>query len=139
MELNFLNEKLNIDVDKYHNVNESMFWEYYCLMLNIRNNILTAKDIQVLSYLLSLDADINLGNIQIIKQLSSDTKTAVSNIYTKYNQLIEKKFLIKKDSDYFLNPSLSSFQKYIKHCINNNKKCTIKFALPFNITNEHSR
>ena len=139
MELNFLNEKLNIDVDKYHNVNESMFWEYYCLMLNIRNNILTAKDIQVLSYLLSLDADINLGNIQIIKQLSSDTKTAVSNIYTKYNQLIEKKFLIKKDSDYFLNPSLSSFQKYIKHCINSNKKCTIKFALPFNITNEHSR
>jgi hypothetical protein len=133
MELNILNEKLNVDVDKYHDVNERMFWQYYCQMLNIRNNTLTDKDIQILSHLLILDCGVNVGDINIMKQLSIDTKTAVSNLYTKYSQLIDKEFLIKEDNNYYLHPFLSSFQKYIKHCLTTKQECLIKFSLPFNI------
>lgn len=127
MELNILNKTLNVDSDTYHDKTEYEFWYIYFNLLNIRHPILTDKDCSILAHLCTLDIEDEF--LAKNKEVSNLTKTAVSNLYSKYKQLAEKKFMIERDGGYYLHPSIITFQKYIK----NNKNRIIKFTIPINI------
>lgn len=126
MELNVLNEKLNVDAGKVHQVNEYDFWLLYCKLLNIRNPILTDKDCVILAHILSLPVGSSVLSKNIIQYLEDVTKTQQSNLFAKAKQLTEKNFLIKTDQGYFLNPALQKFQTYVKE----HKDITYKFTIP---------
>jgi len=129
MELNVLNEKLNVDPDNIHQVNEYDFWLLYCKLLNIRNPILTDKDCDVLAHMLVLPVGSSLLNTTNIKYLENVTKTQPANLFAKCKQLTAKGFLVKNDSGYYLHESLQSFQTFVKA----NKNIPYKFTLPLKI------
>jgi hypothetical protein len=127
MELNLLNNKINIDVNTYHEKTEKDFWKLYCYLLNVRNHVLSEKDCEILSAILTM----NLNELSILekdngKQLEQLTNTPISNLYSKCKQLHEKGFLIKEGSAYYLHPAFKSFQNYIR----SGKTKEIKFTIP---------
>ena len=126
MELNILNKRLNVDSDSFHEKTELQFWNIYFQLLNLRNPVLTDKDCTIMATLLNEPIQEEAFNMKRFEEL---TKTKVTNLYPKFEQLSEKGFLIKKEDGYYLNPSLVSFQKYIK--VTNNKN--IKFTIPLKI------
>lgn len=130
MELNILNEKLNVDVSKVHELSEYDFWYLYCQMLNLRKNTLTDKDCIVLARILEMPI---LENSILEKSngyyLEDITKTSLSNLFAKAKQLVDKGFLVKTDNGYFLHPSFVSFQKYVKQ----QDKPILKFTIPVTI------
>ncbi len=129
MELNVLNEKLNVDAGKVHQVNEYDFWLLYCKLLNIRNPILTDKDCTILANMLCMPINASLLNTVNIKHLEEVTKTQPANLFAKCKQLVEKGFLIKTEDGYFLHTSLQQFQKHVK----GNNDINYKFVLPLKI------
>jgi len=128
MELNLLNKKLNVDVDTYHERTEKDFWKLYCYLLNVRNPILSDKDCDILSVILSMeDNELSILEKENGKLLEQSTNTPLSNLYSKCKQLSEKGFLVKEDKGYYLNPAFKSFQKYVR----SGKK--VKFVIPIKI------
>lgn len=126
MELNVLNEKLNVDAGQIHQVKEYDFWLLYCKLLNLRNPILTDKDCVILAHILCMPSDSSILNKSNAEYLEEVTKTQLSNLFAKMKQLVDKEFLIKNDQGYYLNPSLSKFQRFVK----NHKEINYKFTLP---------
>lgn len=131
MELNVLNNKLNKDVEIFHEKTEKEFWYLYCQLLNVRNPILSDKDCDILSSILTMEYEENTSILEKEngKLLERITKTPLSNLYAKCKQLNEKGFLIKNENGYFINPSFVSFQKYIR----SGKDNEIKFTVPIKI------
>lgn len=129
MELNVLNEKLNVDAGKTHQVNEYDFWLFYCKLLNIRNPVLTDKDCVILAHILTLPTGSSFLNKVNAVYLEDVTKTQLSNLFSKSKQLAEKGFVVKTDEGFFLHPNLQSFQSFVKE----HKELMYKFTLPLMI------
>lgn len=129
MELNILNEKLNVDVGKYHIVDEYKFWYIYCQLLNIRNPILSDKDCVALAHMLSLeDTESSLLSRDNKAILATNTRISVPNLFGKCKQLVDKGFLVKVGEGYFIAPALLNFKKFIKQ-----SKVDIKFTVPLKL------
>lgn len=129
MELNILNEKLNVDIGRYHMVDEYRFWHIYCQLLNIRNPILSDKDCESLAHMLSLeDLVSSLLGKKNKPVLMSKLKTSLPNLFSKCKQLTDKGFLIRKEEGYFVLPSLIKFKEFIKA-----SKIDIKFTIPLKL------
>lgn len=132
MELNVLNEKLNVDVGKYHGVDQYRFWYIYCQLLNIRQSTLSDKDCSLMGQIITLnDAESNILSKENGRQLSEVTNISLSNLFGKCKQLAEKNFLIRREDGYYLNPSLASFKNFIT-----THDLPIKFTLPLKLEQE---
>lgn len=130
MELNILNSKLNVDANLHHDKTEQEFWYLYCQLLNLKKPILSDKDCNILSYILTLNYDNELSILEKEngKLLESATKTPLSNLYLKCKQLAEKGLLVKDDSGYRVHPKFVSLQRHIK-----TGDREIKFTVPIKI------
>jgi len=129
MELNVLNEKLNVDAGKVHQVKEYDFWLLYCKLLNIRNPVLTDKDCTILAHVLSLPVGVSILNKSNAIYLEDVTKSQLSNLFSKMKQLVDKGFIVKTDEGYFIHPTIQKFQAFVKE----KDDITYKFTLPLTI------
>ena len=129
MELNVLNEKLNVDAGRVHQVKEYDFWLLYCKLLNIRNPILTDKDCTIMAHILTLPVGISILNKTNSIYLEDVTKSQLPNLFAKMKQLTEKGYLIKTDEGYFIHPTLQKFQSFVKE----KQGINYKFTLPLTI------
>lgn len=123
--------ELNILKDLNNEKTEKEFWYLYCQLLNLRNPLLSDKDCEILSTILTINYNMEISILEKEngKELVKQTKTPLSNLYSKCKQLTDKGFLIKNDDGYFVNPAFKSFQKYIK----TNDGAEIKFTVPIKI------
>lgn len=128
MELNVLNEKLNVDVTRVHEVNEYTFWYIYTQLMNIRNPVLSDRDCSILAHILTLAPEGNILEKDSGKQLEELTRIKLSNLFGKCKELHEKGYLVKAEKGYTVHPSLLSFSKFVKQ-----RSVDFRFTLPLRI------
>lgn len=128
MELNLNNPTSPRSLNIKKEVSQRAFWEYYLKLVNINNPFLSDREIDVLSYILTLNADKSVfarGNNQKIAKatgMSSQQLTSVKN------SLMEKEFLVG-EIDLMPHPSLRNFQKYIQKT----KETDFVFRFPYKL------
>ena len=110
LKINPLNDVINFDVDKPKELSRIEFWNVYFKMLNLKNNLLTDKEIEFLSYFIT-HSELDL------RQISKISNIAIPNCYSLLKRLVDKGF-IEKEEDYKLNFKLLKFVNFIEKSLN---------------------
>ena len=129
--LNLLKSDISKNVSEAQVKDELTYWKYYLSIISVEQVPLTPTEIEVLAYILSKDVDKDYFKGPPSAQVVRNFKFTRQQFWNYKKSFLNKGYLQKEDTNYYIEPNLKALQRFVKRLITNKQE--LELSLPFKI------